>query len=47
MFMQQRIQHRLRRPLREKEREDFTSSANQLGCTDVLGSSVTWLEHQY
>ena len=30
----------LRRDIRE--REDFTSSANQLGCTDVPGLSVTW-----
>jgi len=22
--------------------EDFTSSANELGCTDVPGLSVTW-----
>ena len=28
--------------LLEKEREDFTSSANQLGCTDMPGLSVTW-----
>jgi hypothetical protein len=26
----------------EEEEEDFTSSANQLGCTDVPGLSVTW-----
>ena len=25
----------------EEEEEDFTSSANQLGCTDVPGLSVT------
>ncbi len=24
------------------EEEDFISSANQLGCTDVPGLSVTW-----
>ena len=32
---------------REREREGVTSSANQLGCTDVSGLSVTWSEHQY
>ena len=26
---------------------NFTSSANQLGCTDVPGLSVTWSVHQY
>ena len=26
----------------QREREEFTSSANQLGCTDVPGLSVTW-----
>jgi len=25
-----------------EEEEDFRSSANQLGCTDVPGLSVTW-----
>ncbi len=28
--------------LHEEEEEDLTSSANQLGCTDVPGLSITW-----
>ncbi len=27
---------------RMEEEEDFTSSVNQLGCTDVPGLSITW-----
>ena len=26
----------------EEEEESFTSSANQLGCTDELGLSISW-----
>ncbi len=34
-------------PEEEEEEEDVTSSANQLGCTDVPGLSITWSKHQY
>jgi len=30
------------RSMKLEEEEDFTSSANQLGCTDVPGLSITW-----
>ncbi len=29
----------------EEEEEDFTSSANQLGCTDVPGLSITLVKN--
>ena len=37
----------MKKRVSEREGEDFASSGNQLGCTDMAGLSVTWSEHQY